>query len=166
MMPVLIARFRSAGGLADAVVRLRAENLGPVEIHSPHPVVVEDDFSRRPMVSVPVIALIAGMTGFLISLVLQIYADLADYLLDIGGRPPNSWPAFIPTAFENGILCAVLAGFASFPILAMRSGGHLSRPLGALRDGYFLTVRPRGEEARKKARRLLREAETVEEGPP
>jgi hypothetical protein len=48
---------------------------------------------------------------------LQYWAAVIDYPINIGGRPLNSWPSFVPVTFELTILVAALA--AVFGVLAL-----------------------------------------------
>jgi hypothetical protein len=48
---------------------------------------------------------------------LQYWVAAIDYPINIGGRPFNSWPSFIPVTFELTILIASL--FAFFGVLAL-----------------------------------------------
>jgi hypothetical protein len=77
------------------------------------------------------------------SLALQIYAAAWNYPIDVGGRPYNSWLAFIPTAFENGVLIAVTAGFLSFLVLSWRQSPVSEAPA----EGYWLAVTPEARPA-------------------
>ena len=60
---------------------------------------------------------IAGMIGFLRLLLLLTWESAWNWPIDIGGRPPFSWPVFVPIAFELGILCAVGAGFLGYFVI-------------------------------------------------
>ena len=57
--------------------------------------------------------IIGGLTGYL----MQYWMSAVDYPLNIGGKPPHSWPAFIVITFEMTILFAGIS--AVFGMLAL-----------------------------------------------
>ncbi len=160
-MKTLVASFASQGSLIDALPRLRA--LGVVETYTPQ--ALDDDQSSI----LPLVVLIAGFAGAAGGFGMQVYANTIGYPVDIGGRPAFSWPAFVPIAFEIGVLSAVLVGFIAF--LVVNRLPHLYDPVDeaglmreALRDRWCVSIRT---EAPDKAQALLRDlsAEAVEELP-
>jgi hypothetical protein len=106
-MSGLLAAFPDAESLRAALAQLRAARLGTIETYTPQP--LEEGPSL-----IPLAIFVAGVFGTVASFALQSYANVSAYPLDIGGRPPFSWPSFIPIAFENGILAAVATGFFGF----------------------------------------------------
>jgi len=64
-----------------------------------------------------VIVFVDGLAGCATGFGMQYYAAVVSYSINIGGRPLNSWPAFIPVAFEVTILIAALC--AVFGMLLM-----------------------------------------------
>lgn len=65
----------------------------------------------------PLIVLIGGIIGCVGGFYLQYWISVLDYPINVGGRPLNSWPSFIPVTFELTILAAALA--AVFGLLAL-----------------------------------------------
>lgn len=59
---------------------------------------------------VPLVMLLGGICGALTAYIMQWYSATIDYRLNVGGRPPHSWPAFVPITFELTILFAAIAG--------------------------------------------------------
>jgi hypothetical protein len=160
-MKTLVASFASEAGLVDALPRLRT--LGSVETFTPN--ALEDD---QPSI-LPLVVLVAGLVGAACGFGMQVYATMIGYPVDIGGRPEFSWPAFVPIAFEIGVLSAVLAGFVAF--LIVNRLPRLYDPVdeaglmrGAMRDRWCVAIRT---ESPDRAHALLRElsADAVEELP-
>ena len=80
-----------------------------MEAYSPYPI---DELSgpASGRTAMPAIVFAGGCFGLLGGFLMQYYAAAIDYPLNIGGRPLNSWPSFIPVTFELTVLCAALAG--------------------------------------------------------
>jgi hypothetical protein len=103
-MSGLFVAFATPHELETALPSLRCARLGTIETFTPTPV------ESGPSI-LPVLILAGGVLGALAGFTLQSYANVAAYPIDIGGRPYFSWPAFVPIAFENGVLAAILTGF-------------------------------------------------------
>ncbi len=155
-MSGVLAAFATAESLRDALPRLREANLGPIETYTPQ--ALEEGSSL-----VPVAVFAAGVLGMMASMALQTYANVWAYPLDIGGRPPFSWPSFIPIALENGILAAVAAGF--FGYFVVNRLPRLFEPIDqcaamrrASRDLWCVAIRTDNEAS---ARRILWECDAM-----
>jgi hypothetical protein len=61
--------------------------------------------------------LLGGIAGMLTGFGLCYWVSTTAYPLNIGGRPFNSWPSFIPVTFELTILFASFAAVFSWVLL-------------------------------------------------
>jgi hypothetical protein len=156
-----MAEFATPEALVAAARRAGAAGYTRTEAYSPFPVeglAGALGFSRSRL---PLAVLVSGIAGGLGGYFLQWYSAVISYPENIGGRPLDSWPEFIPVSFETTVLFAACAA-----VIAMLAGNGLPRlrhpvfdaPLFdlATRNRFFLCLRaddPRFEAAA--ARRFL-----------
>src|SRR5262249_10343814 len=118
----LLAEFRSPHEVVEAAKRVREAGYRMVDGYSPYPIEELSEalhFHRSPL---PKLVLAGGILGMLAGWGLEYWASVIEYPMNIGGRPVNSWPAFIVPAFETTILFA--AGTAVFGMLALNGLPH------------------------------------------
>jgi hypothetical protein len=102
----MMAEFDSPDGLARAVDAAQAAGYTCVEAYSPFPLAdVADRLGVRTS-AIPWIAFLAGLAGAALQYLSQYWMNAIDYPLNVGGRPLNSWPAFIPATLIVAILWA------------------------------------------------------------
>ena len=113
----LMAEFDSPEALLEAAHRVFAAGFRKIDAYSPFPVDGLAEAIGFHNTKEPLIVLIGGIIGCLGGFYLQYWVAAIDYPINIGGRPFNSWPSFIPVTFELTILIASL--FAFFGVLAL-----------------------------------------------
>lgn len=106
----LLAKFDSPEALVTASRRAYEAGYRQFDAYSPFPV---EDLPRAMNLKpspIPWLVLAGGFAGALGGFVMQTYATVIDYPLNIGGRPLFAWPAYIPISFELTILLGMTAG--------------------------------------------------------
>lgn len=113
----LMGEFDSPEALLEGAHRAFAAGFRRMDAYSPFPVEGLAEAIGFHRSWVPFIVLIGGIIGCFGGFFLQYWAAVIDYPINVGGRPLNSWPSFIPVTFELTILVASL--FAFFGVLAL-----------------------------------------------
>ena len=113
----LLAEFPSAEALCAAARHVRANGYTRVEAYSPFAIEGLDDIVGADKGWIAPLTLLGGILGGAGTYFLQWYAAVVDYPINIGGRPLNSWPAFIPATFEITILGAAVAAVVTMLVL-------------------------------------------------
>ena len=107
----LMAEFHSPESLLHAAERASREGFKRMDAYTPFPIEGLAEALRIGPTRVPLMVLIGGLIGCIGGFLLQYWIAVIWYPLNVGGRPLNSWPAFIPVTFELTILLAALAAF-------------------------------------------------------
>ena len=119
----LLAEFDSPAAIVAATQRASAEGYRRMDAYTPFAVegLAEALHFRR--TRIPLIVLLGGLTGCLGGYFLQYYIAAIYWPVNIGGRPLNSWPMFIPVTFELTVLVAALSA-----VLGMLALNGLPQP--------------------------------------
>ena len=113
----LMAEFDDPEALVAAARRTYDEGYRQIDAFTPFPVEGLAEALGFHRTRLPVIVLIGGLIGCSGGFFLQWWPNVIGYPLNVGGKPWNSWPAFIPITFELTILCAALS--TAFGMLAL-----------------------------------------------
>jgi Protein of unknown function (DUF3341) len=141
----VMAEFDNPTDLVAAARRTYEAGYRRINGYSPYPIEELWEAIGFHRTGLPLIVLIGGIVGALGGFLMQYYLAVFDYPLNVGGKPFNSWPAFIPITFELTILCAAFA--AVFGMLALNKLPQPYHPVFnapnfdlATRDHFFLVV--------------------------
>ena len=141
----LMAEFDDPKTLVDVTRRAYAEGYRQMDAYSPFPIEELSDALGIHGTAVPALVLLGGIVGGLAGYGLQYWVAAIAYPLNVGGRPFNSWPAFVPVTFEMTVLLAALTAVVA--MLALNRLPMVYHPVFnvarfalATRDRFFLCI--------------------------
>ncbi len=150
----LMAEFKDADALHRAAARAYRDGYRRLDAFTPFPVHGLAESMGHHDSRIQQVVLAGGVLGAIAGYSLCLWTNateglggiLSGYALNIGGRPLNSWPAFIVPTFETTILFASIAAVVSMVALnglpmpyhpvfnVARFREHASQ------DGFFLCI--------------------------
>lgn len=142
----LVAEFESTAEVIAATQALRREGVELWEIYGPAPIEeIGREVSPRRGRVITTVMVIAAVVGACVGYFIQYWSAVVDYPLNVGGRPYNGWPGFVPSAWEICAIFTVYFGFFAFFISCGLS--RLYHPIFAApdferasQDRFFLAV--------------------------
>lgn len=141
----LMAEFLTPEEIVAAARRARQAGYRALDAYTPYPVEgLSAELGVR-RTRLPFIVLVSGLVGAAVGFFMQYYSIGVDYPLNVGGRPYNSWPAYMPITFEVMVLVAALS--AVFGMLFLNGLPepyhpvfHVERFVRASQDRFFLCI--------------------------
>src|SRR6266536_3866551 len=141
----VIAQFDNPTDLVAAARETYAAGYRSINGYSPFPIEELSEAIGFRRTLLPLIVLVGGIIGALAGFFMQYWMEVIDYPINVGGKPFNSWPAFIPITFECTVLVAAFSA-----VLGMLALNKLPQPYHpvfnapnfalATRDSFFLVI--------------------------
>ena len=123
MLYGVMAQFDNPSALVAAARELTKPAIGGSMATRRYPIEELSEAIGFTRTSLPLIVLIGGILGGLGGFFMQYWMEVIDYPMNVGGKPFNSWPAFIPITFECTVLVAAFAA-----VLGMLALNKLPQP--------------------------------------
>ncbi len=140
-----MAEYTTAPDILRAARAARQAGYTVLDAYTPYPVEGLAPALGHPRNRVPFVVFVGGLVGAAAGFFMQYWAMAVDYPLNVGGRPFNSWPVWIPITFELFILLASFGAF--FGMLFLNGLPRLHHPVfdvpsfsRASQDRFFLCI--------------------------
>jgi hypothetical protein len=141
----VMAEFEGPNELVHAARHTYEAGYRRINGYSPYPIEELSEAIGFTHSALPLIVFIGGLIGGLGGFFMQYWIEVIDYPINVGGKPFNSWPAFIPITFECTVLVAAFSA-----VLGMLFLNKLPQPYHpvfnapsfalATNDRFFLVV--------------------------
>jgi len=141
----VMAEFEGPNELVHAARRTYEVGYRRINGYSPYPIEELSEAIGFTRSALPLIVFIGGLIGGIGGFLMQYWIEVINYPINVGGKPFNSWPAFIPITFECTVLVAAFSA-----VLGMLFLNKLPQPYHpvfnapnfamATRDRFFLVV--------------------------
>ncbi len=138
---LISAVFDNESDLLTAVRELRSRAVRIDDVFTPYPVHgLEDAVGLRPT-RIGWVCAVLGLSGAAFAYLFQEWTSVVSWDLNVGGKPFDSWPAFVPVIFEVGVLCGGIGSvLALFYLLGLYPGKKVELPTDRVTDDQFVVV--------------------------
>lgn len=141
----LMAEYDNPGDLLAAARSAHEAGFRNMDAYSPMPIHGLAGAIGFHRTRLPLLVFLGGLVGCGAAFFMLWYVETHVYPLNVGGRPFNSWPSFIPITFEVTILfAAITAVFGMLALNGLPTPYHpvfnVKRFIMASRHRFFLCI--------------------------
>lgn len=137
----ITATFAEESELLTALRSVRENGGEVIEVYGPYPLSKADTLLGKRATRLPWICFLLAVAGAAFKIWFQIWTSSVDWALNVGGKPWNSLPAFVPVTFEVMVLVAGLGAFLAFLFRRRLFPGRTPRlPVPGITDSVFAAL--------------------------
>ncbi len=139
---VMVGIFTNEGDLLDVTNTVRTRGYKIVDVYAPYAVHGLDRAMGLPAPwKIPWVCFLLGATGAIAKTWFEFWVSAVNWPINVGGKPWNSLPAFVPITFEIMVLFAGLSSvFAFFVVSRLYPGKHAVISDAGTTDDRFALV--------------------------
>lgn len=143
---LLLGTFTNEHDLVAATTAARERAYPIVDAYTPYPVHGLDKAMGLKPSRLSVFCFVMGVAGVGLAMLLQHWTMAIDWPINVGGRPFNSWPAYVPVAFEVLVLLAGFGVVFAFFGVSRMYPGKAAKLAGAsvTNDRFVLVIEATG----------------------
>lgn len=114
----LVGVFEREEDILAATDAARREGLTILDVYTPYAVHGLDKAMALQPSRLPWVCFLLGLVGATFKVWFEYWTTAVSWPLDVGGKPWNSWPAFVPVTFEVMVLFAGVSTVIAFFLVA------------------------------------------------
>src|SRR5512146_2392206 len=138
---LFVGVFEREDDTLAAVQASRRLGFKVADVYAPYAVHGLEEAMGLPPSRLPWIVFLLGLSGAAFKVWFEFWTTAQDWPLNVGGKPFNSFPAFVPVTFEVMVLfAAVAAVLAFFAVCRLYPGKRSVMPAEGLTDDRFAVV--------------------------
>jgi hypothetical protein len=140
---LFVTLFEREEDLLQAAEAARQRGLDIADVFAPYAIHGLDRIVGHRPTRLPLVCFLCGLTGAVGMGLFQFWTTTVSWPINVGGKPWNSWPAFVPVTFESMVLCAGVGVVLAFVVATGLRPGRQS-PSSGLRvtdDRFALAFR-------------------------
>lgn len=138
---LFIGVFDNEEDMLHAVCAARQRGHAIVDVHTPYPVHGLDDAMGLSPSRLPWMVFGFGLLAAALKVWFEYWTTAIDWPVNVGGKPFNSLPAFVPVTFEVMVLFAGMSAvFGFFAVCRLFPGKRAVLPVAGVTDDRFAVI--------------------------